>query len=174
MVIKVKSVCGEVKLLEAILGELPNRYQLYDKYGIPYSKCLYCDKPIPDGKEFCDSDCKYLYHQIPVRCSECGRIFHIYKSELMHRLNNRKVEEFFCSNICKGKHAGKNYGFAAHPQNIKDVHKGHTKWNYDEIYQLQDKNHLSYREISRILNIPYITIWKILAKRNKNESSSTS
>lgn len=126
--------------------------------------CLNCGKLIQtQGKKFCSHECQHLYSQIPIKCSECGEIFHISKSQLFARETRRKVEGYWCSKQCFGKWLSRNHGFIKHPEN-----RGHAKrkWDYEKIYQIRDITGFGARKIGHILNIPEVTISNILQKRN--------
>lgn len=50
-------------------------------------------------------------NKIPLTCSECGRGFELYPSEMHERQKRRKVNRWFCSKQCYGKWWGKQKGF---------------------------------------------------------------
>jgi len=83
-----------------------------------HSLCLNCGKPIYKkryGKfvPFCDTKCRSMYYRIDVECSICHKLFTLYRSHLLARLNRNKLGMIFCSNSCKGKWSGLNYGFGS-------------------------------------------------------------
>jgi hypothetical protein len=63
--------------------------------------------------KFCSIECWKKWHQIPVICSYCGKLFTRRQAELLghHR------EHLFCSRECLGKWNAKQYGFKSRSKN---------------------------------------------------------
>jgi len=116
------SLCGSVDLLATVFNE--DREKLRARYGLPspYRYCLHCGKRLRGDKQlklgFCSRKCKDQYAHIQVACSECGKLFDRVQGVLM-AASKRGYEHTFCNRSCLGKFAGRNYGFAAHPENIR-------------------------------------------------------
>ena len=99
---------------------------------------------------------------IELTCEVCGVKFYR-KSYLIRRNSPGR----FCSHKCLGGFMGNNYGFKVHPENIEH-HGRKRKWDYDEIYKLRDTTGWGAIKISRLLGIPYPTVYVILQKRRKS------
>ncbi len=96
----------------------------------PKYKCLQCNQPIRHGM-FCNNECYHIYHSTALICSECGGSFTILKSYAKARKDRNKLGLIFCTQICLGKHMGKAYGFAKHPENTAGSRKaGVSKYEY--------------------------------------------
>ena len=88
--------------------------------------CVYCGKPLPPGHiKYCSLECRVKATNITIECPVCGKLFTRTKSSLLYRLNHKQrvngktVQHIFCSEKCRGVYAGNNYGFKAHPNNIR-------------------------------------------------------
>ncbi len=86
--------------------------------------CNYCGKVIrKQNKLFCNTKCFHEYTQVTLTCDYCGESFNRGMARVRGILRPTFTRQkghsvmFFCNNICKGKYAGANYGFMAHPEN---------------------------------------------------------
>jgi len=80
--------------------------------------CLYCGSQIQRqtsksgtwiNKVFCNQECRKKYHNIPVCCSQCERIF-MRKASKVLSYESRPVNLVFCSRYCHGVWLGNHYG----------------------------------------------------------------
>lgn len=77
--------------------------------------CRHCSKPAGTGIPYCEE-----HRYVPLVCGNCNEEFRVRPSEVRSRLRrneSRKEAQFFCSRKCYGAYSGRNYGFAAHPEN---------------------------------------------------------
>lgn len=113
-------------------------------------RCEICGIPIWLGKR-----CKE--HQfVELTCSECGKKFKMSR-HLFNSRTKRGYKHFFCTQICLGKHAGREYGFA----------KTRQKYDYEIIWSLARAGRTG-TEISEILGAPRGSIYSVLKKKNLN------
>jgi endogenous inhibitor of DNA gyrase (YacG/DUF329 family) len=70
--------------------------------------CSSCGKPITKNKTGLCFKCWANSHRITATCKECGKKFQKKESEIFRN------ELDFCSNKCKGKYIGREYGWGAH------------------------------------------------------------
>jgi DNA-binding CsgD family transcriptional regulator len=72
--------------------------------GSDISWCLYCNKPLPPGWNFCNKHCVRQWNKLTFICDTCGRSFirplrlFINKSNPSHEL--RSKQKVFCSQEC--------------------------------------------------------------------------
>ncbi len=77
---------------------------------LPHGNCLHCGKVLTRRKaRFCNGDCRHLYSNPEIECSQCGVHFRRQLSSLYH---NKTL--FFCSKRCQGRWLGRTYGFKKH------------------------------------------------------------
>ena len=82
---------------------------------------------------FCSIDCRTKYHLATVECDSCKKLFKIIYGELVGRIKKGR-EHLFCSEACRSRFIGQNFGFKAHPENIplgrypKGRSNGRNKW----------------------------------------------
>jgi len=80
-------------------------------------KCNNCGKifkgTIGTPRLFCSRKCWSEYHHVTLICQYCGQPF---KRRISRSLKGQFI---FCSRECMGKYVGRNYGFVAHPENIR-------------------------------------------------------
>jgi len=88
-------------------------------------------------------------------CEICGTKFFRRRYEIRPRSPAR-----FCSRKCLGSYIGQHYGFPVHRKIGKK-----RKWDYDEIWKLEDKTGWGPTKISKTLGIPIPTVSMILKKR---------
>jgi len=69
--------------------------------------CSSCGKPITKNKTGLCFKCWAINHSVTVTC-KCGKKFQRKEAEVLRTENN------FCSNECKGKYIGKEYGWGSH------------------------------------------------------------
>jgi len=82
--------------------------------------CGICEKPLKSNQpKHCSLSCRHQASITKAICSNCGKLFTIQQSQLYARINRNSTNNLFCSNYCMGQSHGKNYGFYAHPENIK-------------------------------------------------------
>jgi len=64
--------------------------------------CNFCGDVIKgDSKLFCSKKCHIYYHNIPVVCDNCGRLFYVPYSQFMARLAKNPDKSWTCCNPCK-------------------------------------------------------------------------
>lgn len=162
--VETPSLCGSVRLLAAIFGENENR--LLERYGLssrfPKQHCIQCGAI---HKSKTTPYCQKCNSWIEVECDECGIHFKRLKSDLIAGISKQGYKHIFCSSQCNGRHAGKHYGFAVHPENSGRK----RKWDYAQVYQLKDYLGWGGVNIGRALGIPSSTVTWILAGRRENE-----
>ncbi len=115
-------------------------YQILREEGLPTKRylkmtqyaCAVCGTI--STHKFCSDECKKKWHQIPVICTRCGKLFirnrHQFLTNYPHFNNN-----LFCSRDCSSKWWAEHYGFKAYPDHISN--KPHTrKHNWDDIWKM--------------------------------------
>lgn len=167
--------CGAITLLASIFGKDVDTLKI--RYGLPTSQrcCIKCGRHIYKNSRTglcmkCYKDSK----RIQVACSCCGKLTEILTSTLIHNFNhpgpNNKIQQFtFCSQKCKGKFIGENYGFKAHPEN-RIMCLGYRKHDWDYVWQKHLETGYGARRLNRLLNIPEATISMILKKIRQKEA----
>ena len=81
--------------------------------------CEVCGNKLPNSRaRFCSLSCQHKASIAEAICSNCGKVFELPKSQLAARIKRHLIPNLFCSKYCSGQFAGKNYGFAVHPENI--------------------------------------------------------
>lgn len=154
--------CKVADFLAVVLRRDKN--MIRQKLGAPtrYGNCLNCDVPLLlPGRLFCSRLCHYNYVRVDVCCDQCSDLFRIRKRFLIHRLNKKSQQRFFCSQSCKGQYAGQHYGFRVHPENAGRLK---PKWDYKKIWHLRRETNWGAIKISRALGISEHTISVILKK----------
>ena len=172
MTTQTPSFCGVVDLLAAIFGT--NADELRIRYGLlpkGMRACFVCGKLTKNKyRKYCSKECLWEDSHVPLECI-CGKIFYRRKALVIYHLNHphpltgKPQERFFCSQQCKGVYIAKTYGFGIH-QNRGDRHRL-RKWDYDQVYELQDKTGWGRFKIAYTLGIPRGTVAYILAKRKR-------
>lgn len=133
-------------------------------------KCNHCGKPT-NNRLFCSMKCQSDYHTISLTCDFCGKLFNrkSYAEQRNIRIHNSEL--IFCTKQCQGSWLANNHGFVVHPKN-RGYAKGTPnfklrKHDYDFIWQKHLETKFGATKLSRLLNIPSITISRILLnKRN--------
>ena len=127
--------------------------------------CTDCGKEI-EGYHRC-RNCYMASHRVSITCMICGITFTLPRGKYKRALVNRKTDGFFCSKRCFGRYFGLNYGV----HNLKKARKSGAlrKWDYDEVWKYCD-NH-SMIEVSKMLVIPYKSVYDIVKKRRQGGSN---
>lgn len=164
----VTSDCGAVTLLARIFHK--DEDKLKTLYGLPLrrrNRCVKCGKLISsrDKSGLCP-DCFRATKKIQVSCSECGKLSLRSAALVIWDINHRGQQFFFCDRHCLGRHAGKHYGFATHPENISTAGKI-RKWDWDMVWQKHLKTGYGGPKLSRLLGIPQPTISCILTRMRR-------
>lgn len=167
------SYCNYIDLTAKILGK--DRNKLRRHYGLPlaYNECVVCGELAKPNSLYCSSKCRGKHVKIKIECHQCGELFEIYASLVIYREAEyrRKYggeKRWFCSHVCQGKRAGREYGFAAHPEN-KAIGT-HRKYDYELIGQLLDLT--SRPRLAKVLNMPYSSVIHIDNKLKELENKS--
>jgi len=88
--------------------------QQYNPCGVAKLLGKVWEYPI-EGKyyPYCSFACLHspMYRYIPLYCDECGEMFFRLKDGIVHKFGKRNQQRVFCSQQCKGKYMGRNYGF---------------------------------------------------------------
>jgi len=150
-------------------------YQILREEGLPTKRylkmtqyaCAVCGTI--STHKFCSDECKKKWHQIPVICTRCGKLFirnrHQFLTNYPHFNNN-----LFCSRDCSSKWWAEHYGFKAYPDHISN--KPHTrKHNWDDIWKMHLETGYGSLRLSKRLNIPRNTIADILRHCRKSQST---
>jgi len=89
---------------------LPTKHLVKPVNKDQYS-CLVCGK-ISTNK-FCSNECKTQWHQIPVVCTRCGKLFfrNVHRFLANYRDHSDTV---FCSRNCQSRWIGEYYGFKSY------------------------------------------------------------
>ena len=159
------SPCGAARFLAAIFGR--DTAEIAERLGVPPPPpgptCPNCGKPVPKGHLFCNKGCWHEYSWIKVICDECGGAFLREKSDLVARLGKKNYQHIFCGEKCKGRYAGRNYGFIAHPENAGRNGRA-PKWDLASVLKLREETGWGAPRLSRSLGIPQGTISFILSR----------
>ncbi len=144
--------------MEGLSTRVPSRRQLFT--------CLACGKTIEHkgNKMFCDRKCEWQYSHGNLVCSNCGKEFTLWISDLKDRVLHSKSGLLFCKRRCFGQYMGKKYGFGAFPEH---AHRNRRKWDYDKVIELHSQG-LRYKEIADKLDMPYGTVSNILYRTRHN------
>ncbi len=95
------------------------------KHAIP-KKCKGCGTEIRGLRKYCSEKCRRSYYdrlyKVELVCANCEKPFLRGGSAVRGRLapshsKRNRSNRYFCSRRCQGEYIGKNYGFAAHPEN---------------------------------------------------------
>lgn len=73
-------------------------------------ECPRCGKEKKKHSLYC-RECFYFMHHVTLTCSWCGILYEDYQSQVMHKINVHKQNNFFCGKKCSGAWAGKHFGF---------------------------------------------------------------
>ena len=112
-------------------------YQILKQEGLPTKQkikkyryqCPVCGAISP--KKLCSEECKIKWRQIPIICTECGKLFFRYYSQLLADCHRSRVNAFFCSKECRNKWFVEQYGFHSGRKNDWDeVWKSHLETGY--------------------------------------------
>ena len=125
-------------------------------------ECQVCGKT--SSHKFCSVECKKKWHEIPVTCTTCGKLFTRSRRQLLAHYK----EFLFCSRECFGKWAAEHYGFKAHPENAM---RKKPKWDYSLVWKTHLETGYGAVRLSRLLNIPERTITMILEKCRNQETN---
>ena len=126
-------------------------------------ECQVCGKT--SSHKFCSVECKKKWHEIPVTCTTCGKLFTRSRRQLLAHYK----EFLFCSRECFGKWTGERHGFKAHPEN--GVRGKKPKWDYSLVWKTHLETGYGAVRLSRLLNIPERTITMILEKCRNQETN---
>jgi hypothetical protein len=72
---------------------------------------------------FCSAKCKKEYYHATLRCDACGQLYSI-PYFLVQGCIRLGCQHFYCSASCSKRTIGKEFGFAAHPENTGTRFKG--------------------------------------------------
>ena len=109
---------------------LPTKHLVKPVNKDQYS-CLVCGK-ISTNK-FCSNECKTQWHQIPVVCTRCGKLFfrNVHRFLANYRDHSDTV---FCSRNCQSRWVGAHYGFKSDPKHSGPGVK--RKYNWEDVWKL--------------------------------------
>ena len=144
---------------------LPTKHLVKPVNKDQYS-CPVCGK-ISTNK-FCSNECKKQWHQIPVVCSRCGKLFfrNIHQFLANYRDHSDTV---FCSRNCQSRWIGAHYGFKSHPNHSGPGVK--RKHNWEEVWKRHVDTGYGAIKLSRQLGIPETSVAYILFHYPKQRSS---
>lgn len=168
--IRVESPCGAADLLAAVFGEDTNN--LRKRFGLPqtgvHPSCQQCGKPLSIliGKTGLCSACIRENAWIEVACSECGTLKKRRASEIISHTSRQGYEHFFCNRKCRGRWAGKHYGFGAHPENRMTLQE-HRKYNYYLVWDIHLVTGYGALRLGAFLGIPRQSVDTILQKMRR-------
>jgi len=74
-------------------------------------QCLVCGRISP--REFCSDECKKKWHQIPIVCTRCGKLFFRNVTHLLHNYRQHN-HGLFCGRRCATKWSGKQLKLRPH------------------------------------------------------------
>jgi len=144
---------------------LPTKHLVKPVNKDQYS-CPVCGK-ISTNK-FCSNECKKQWHQIPVVCSRCGKLF--FRDVHQFLANYRDHSDIvFCSRNCQSRWIGAHYGFKSHPNHSGPGVK--RKHNWEEVWKRHVDTGYGAIKLSRQLGIPETSVAYILFHYPKQRSS---
>ena len=135
------------------LARAINKYQ--------YS-CLACGKI--STHKFCSNECKKQWHQIPVVCTRCGKLFFREVHQFLANYRDHS-DTVFCSRNCQSRWIGAHYGFKSDPNHSGPGVK--RKYNWEDVWKMHAKTGYGAVKLSRQLGIPETTIAYILFRYPK-------
>ena len=143
---------------------LPTKHLVKPVNKDQYS-CLVCGK-ISTNK-FCSNECKTQWHQIPVVCTRCGKLFfrNVHRFLTNYRDHSDTV---FCSRNCQSRWVGAHYGFKSDPNHSGPGVK--RKYNWEDVWKLHAETGYGAVKLSRQLGIPETTVAYILFRYPKKQN----
>lgn len=125
--------------------------------------CRYCNAPLVNkSNDYCSPECQYKDTHIQISCSECGKLFWVYKSKFKYEEIKRGRKFWFCSNDCKGRWFGENHGWPKKYDSIKIL------MLYLENYTARQIKAMTGSSIDNIYNTIYLLRKKGLIIPHKN------
>lgn len=154
--------CNFASLLGKVFGVDSDELLVKWGYTPQQRLCAQCNKPLHRQQKFyCSRSCWVQSRQVPVRCTECDKLFYLRQSEVLTR--TARYDNLYCSRSCMGRVAGTKYGFTAHPENIA-LGSRRRKYDYDAIWATHIQTGLGARKLGRLLEIPAPSVESILRK----------
>ncbi len=103
-------------------------------------------------RRFC-ATCRPTAFHVPFVCDECGKLVSVGQSQLLHRLEGKKIPELFCSKPCyykwqKKHHYGRYGSVHQSPQTVT------IRWYY--------RLGFTKKEICKYTGLPPITVYRVL------------
>jgi hypothetical protein len=117
--------------------------------------CLNCGNVNPrQNKKFCSRECCFEFHQVPVICDQCGKMFKRRVSNLLsYPTRHGSHNHTFCNRHCLGVWAGKH-------------HKPLRKYDYNKVSEMYNSG-TSYNVMCYELNASYESVTRIVCYLHK-------
>ena len=141
-----KDINAATKLITAVFGGDICTYR--KKLGLPVP---------PTKKELRDERERTKW--VVLICEDCGQMFRRRQYQVIASFKHGQ-KHVFCNKVCFGRWASKEYGFIAHPQNIRLNYTKRKKYDYELVWKTYLAS--SAKETARTLNMPVQSVWNVV------------